>query len=414
MDRLTLPAAATTVAAILAMCPAAALADTSAVAAASDSESVAATEAAAAEPAPAGSEAVGASSVEPPAEAAGDPAPAESGTSSDVATAPAESTPAATAPAAEPDAVTAPDPTPTVPATTVPESVDDVVTSFVVIHPASPAATSDAEARHAAASPASPAAIAPVAPLLGAEVAKAPLGTVLPKVNRELRNVEAQINDLRRRIDQGEPAPALSILRLSLTLAKLAPALVALDGRLEAAGLTPGLEREVRRLQARLAGTQASVDGLMAELRRSEAYGFELGMLMAELESFSALELEFAAPRAELAPARAPNAFELPAAPPQAAPSLSRSVAGEPPPTQVAGNGPALRSPDLAGSEAPPTAPSSGSGSASPGGAFSAAGVAALTALLIGLFLSRLSAALPAAPSRRRPVMFLSPLERPG
>jgi hypothetical protein len=244
------------------------------------------------------------------------------------------------------------------------------------------------------------------------------LGQLLPRIERELRSVQVQIEELQRRVVEGAPPPKVDLVRLRTTVEWIAPALLALEVRLDAAGrLTPHLRVLLRRVRSRLSGTRASAARLITALRRSGARGSELRMLLQELESFGALPVTLALgpgpgrvpARAELAAASAAytQLQAVPAAP-------SQAVSAVLPEPRAIGRGATRSSPDRGGVNEPsPWSSVSGSTTASPGGAFSVAGVAAL-ALLIGLALPRLWSRVELPRGRRYAVVFLAPLERPG
>ena len=248
-----------------------------------------------------------------------------------------------------------------------------------------------------------------------------PLGSslerLLPGVERELRTVQAQIDDLGRRLDRGAPAPKSRLIRLRSSLERITPALLALEVQLDAAGrLSPRLRALLHRVRVRLADARASAADLIATLRRVGARGPELRLLLRELGRFRTLHAELAS---KLGAERAPVPSEpganaaytqvhpAPAASPQHAATapLERRPAGRP----------ATGSPDRGGPDEPaPGSSAPGSASAAPGGASSAASLALLATLLIGLLLPRLRARLALSPDRRYTVAFLAPLERPG
>jgi hypothetical protein len=243
------------------------------------------------------------------------------------------------------------------------------------------------------------------------------LGQLLPRVERELRSVQVQIEELQRRVVEGAPPPRVDLVRLRTTLEWIAPALIALEARLDAAGrLTPHLRVLLHRVRSRLSGTQASAARLITALRHSGARGSELRLLLQELESFGALPVTLAlGPGPGRVPARAELAASAAYTQPQAAPAaLAHAVAAVPPEPRATRRGGAGSS-DRGGVNGPPPWSSvSGSTTASPGGVFFVAGLAALAALLIGLALPRLWSRVELPRGRRYAVVFLAPLERPG
>jgi hypothetical protein len=285
-----------------------------------------------------------------------------------------------------------------------------------------PSAEQASESRAAAS--AAPA-VTPSKPAAAAEAATTPtdqpggtLEGLLSDVRQELRNAQGQINDLRRDLDDGAPPPPDHLTRLRATLVQIAPMLVALEVRLQAAGrLTPHLRDLLHRVRSDLRGVQVTAHGLVTALRRSGARGPELRLLMRELEHLGAIGSALVwtpgvrPAGAPLVAGSSPAYSQLQPAPvagppPAAAPPAERRAADRPPPE-----------PDGRGNVEPPpwsTAPSAGSATASPGGAFFFAGAAALTMLLIGLGLPALRARLELPPGRRYTAAFLAPLERPG
>jgi hypothetical protein len=248
-----------------------------------------------------------------------------------------------------------------------------------------------------------------------------PLGSglerVLPDLERELRRVQAQIDDLQRRLDGGAPAPKSGLIRLRSSLERIAPVLLALELRLGAAGrLGPRLWALQHQVRVRLAAARASAGELIAGLRRSGERGHELRRLLRELESFCALEAELASnagagtasalsePRADAAYTQLRPA--LAASPQHAATvSLERRAAGRA----------ATRPRDREGPDPPlPWSSTSGSATASPGGAFSAAGLTLLATLAIALAAPRLRGWALRLPADRPYTVALAPLGRPG
>jgi hypothetical protein len=283
---------------------------------------------------------------------------------------------------------------------------------------------------------------APVADGSSTPTGRRPGGTLqslLSGVGRELRQAHGQIHGIRRRLDHGEPPPASRLTRLQTTLVQVTPMLVALEVRLDAAGrLSPRLGHFLNRVRDDLRGVRVAAQGLATALRRSGAGGAELRLLVKELEYFRAVSSALASnpgvveapvpPAARAGPAysQAQPAPVQPApgqpAPVQPAPVQPAQVAAPPP----AGGRPADQTTEAAQETGPSegrahrepapwlTAPSLGSATASPGGAFFFAGLASLTTLWIGLALPALRTRLELRPSRRYSVALLAPLERPG
>jgi hypothetical protein len=248
-----------------------------------------------------------------------------------------------------------------------------------------------------------------------------PLGSslerLLPGVERELRTVQAQIDDLERRLDNGAPAPKSRLIRLRSSLERITPALLALEVQLDAAGrLSPRLRALLHRVRVRLAGARASAADLIATLRRVGARGPELRLLLRELGRFRTLHAELASKLgAERAPVPSEPGANAAYTQVHPAPAASPQHAATAPLERRAAGRPATGSPDGGGPDEPaPGSSAPGSASATPGGASSAASLALLATLLIGLLLPRLRARLALSPDRRYTVAFLAPLERPG
>jgi hypothetical protein len=271
---------------------------------------------------------------------------------------------------------------------------------------------------------------APVADAGSTPTGRPPGGTLqslLSDVGRELRKAHGQIHGIRRGLDDGEPPPASRLTRLRTTLVQVTPMLVALEVRLDAAGrLSPPLGHFLNRVRDDLRGVRSAAQGLATALLRSGADGAELRLLVKELEHFGAVSSALASnpgvreapvpPVARAGPAYSP-AQPAPVAAAQPAPVAAPPPAGGRPADQTTGaaqeTGPSER---RAHREPAPwlTAPSPGSATASPGGAFFFAGLAWLTMLWIGLALPALRTRLDLRPSRRYSVALLAPLERPG
>lgn len=320
------------------------------------------------------------------------------------AVAPATPPPATTSPPPPPAGVPAPPPAPSTPnpaADTTP--VSGPVLSIPA--PATPARSAPAVVEVA---PAAPAAAPPVAGLQ----------RVLPAVERDLRGVRADVEAIRRRLDEGAAPPAGRLSRLRSRLHQLAPVLRSLEARVDAvARPSQELQQLIHRVQGRLAATQASTAGLIVALRRSGLDGPEVRGLLRELESFRTLGIA-------LGPIASAVGRPAPFAPLSIAPDLHAAITIEAPSTPAAVE-PASQKPSAAppatggatkaaGHHAPAPAPvSSGSSSAGPGGALSVAGLASLAALLIALVLPRLLTRLELAPGRSHSVAFALALERP-
>ena len=241
------------------------------------------------------------------------------------------------------------------------------------------------------------------------------LERLVPDVERQLRGVQAQIGDLQRQLAGGVPPPPTSLMRLRLELELIAPALIALEARVDATGhMSPELRQLLDRVNTRLDGTRASAAALAAALRRSGLQGHEVQLLLRELGDFQAL-----------APGLLPEPQEAPALPAptdgvmhtsgQMAPAAAPAQDAASPPTRQASGHPATVSqgsgpPD--GLAAHVSAP--GAASASPSGGFAVAGLAALAALLCALALPQLLSRLQLPPMRCYAATFLVPLERPG
>ncbi|HYN52785.1 MAG TPA: hypothetical protein VES62_17840 [Thermoleophilaceae bacterium] len=248
------------------------------------------------------------------------------------------------------------------------------------------------------------------------------LERTLPGVERRLRGVQNQMDDLQRRLAAGGSAPSKSLVRLSRSLGLIAPALVALGTQVDAAGpLSPDLRHLLHRVNNRLGGANASAAALAAALRRSGMRGPEVALLLHELENFQALTPSFAAftTGPQLAQAQPINAADVaythdgtaPASAP--APSSPPQHAAPPQRPAAANEATAWQRP-AAPDDLLRQASASGSASAGPGGGFSAAGLAALAALLGLLALPRLLSRVQLPPMRCYAAVFLVPLQRPG
>jgi hypothetical protein len=245
-----------------------------------------------------------------------------------------------------------------------------------------------------------------------------PLGPerALADLERELRDVQAQIDDLQRRMDDGAPAPKSGLIRLRSSLERIAPVLLALELRLGAAGQLDPLVRALQdRVRVRLAGARASAGELIAALRRSGERGDELRLLLRELERFRAVEVEpvstAVAGAASALPEPGADAAYTQLRPP---PAASPPDAATAPLERRATGRPATQPRDREGPDPRlPWSSTSGSATASPGGAFSAAGLALLATLPIALAAPRLRAGL-RLPADRPYTVALAPLGRPG
>jgi len=242
------------------------------------------------------------------------------------------------------------------------------------------------------------------------------LEQLLPRVERRLRGVQTQMNDLQRRLAGGGAPPSSSLVRLRRSLELMAPALVALGARVEAGGpMSPHLRQLLRRVNERLGGAHASAGALAAALRRSGVRGPELSLLLRELELFGTDGRMFA-PAAQLTPPSPLYAAHVAytSAPIQAADPAAPAHPTALPQREVAVHEATVSRHSPAPDELVQQVSASGSASAGPGGAFSAAGVAALTALLGALVLPRLLTRMQLMTARSYAAAFLVPLQRPG
>jgi hypothetical protein len=267
--------------------------------------------------------------------------------------------------------------------------------------------------------PPAPEATAP-APSAGVDTAtstsspSSTLGRLLPGVERHLRDVQTQIEGMERRLAAGVTPASKSLDRLRRSLEEIAPALLAIEASVGAGvRLTPKLRRLLHRVGTRLGDTRASAAELAAALRSSGLSGPEVQLLLRELEDFRALDPSFLPEASTWRPAApepvAPvSQSHVPAAPAPSAHGPAR------PETEAAVSR-ASASPGAASStEVAPTTAASGSASAGPGGAVTAAGMAALAALLCAVALPRLLSRVYVAPVRRYAATYLVVLERPG
>ena len=241
----------------------------------------------------------------------------------------------------------------------------------------------------------------------------------LPAVERRLRGVQTQMDDLQRRLAGGGSASSQSLVRLRRSLELIAPALVAIGVQVDDAGpLSPHLQNLLNRVNTRLDGAHHSAAALADALRASGVSGPELDLLLRELQSFQAVSPAFL------------SSHQLTAKPPvyaahvayTQAPPLAASAPAPATPTHQAARPETAAATSGATASQQPAAPdellqqvaASGSASAGPGGAFSAAGLAALAALLGVLALPRLLSRVQLAPMRCYAAIFLVPLQRPG
>lgn len=243
------------------------------------------------------------------------------------------------------------------------------------------------------------------------------LEQLISDVRRDLRSVRGQIDDLQRRLDDGAPPPQNRLIDLRASLGQIAPLLVALEMRLDAAGrLSPHLRNLLRRVRSELRGARVTAAGLVAALRSSGARSAEVRLLLRELERFRAVASMLAVnpfvARAPAPPVSSASAAYMSVQSPRVAYPTQPSAAS---PKQAVDGRPTTGPRDgQGGGEAPPWAPAPGSATASPGGAFLFAGLASLATLLIGLTMPALRALLELLPGRPYSVAFLEPLERPG
>jgi hypothetical protein len=238
---------------------------------------------------------------------------------------------------------------------------------------------------------------------------------LLPDVERRLRGVQAQIGDLQRRLAVGTSPPPTSLMRLRLKLDLIAPALSALEARVDATGqLSPHLRHLLDRVHTRLDGTRASADALAAALRQSGLHGPEVRLLLRELADFRALDPGLL-PDLRYSMTHPSSAVDVADAPVRVVPEAVPVEHAAPPPERHAASRRATASersgpPD----RLTPNASAPGSASASPSGGFSVAGIAALAALICGLALPLLLSRVQLPPMRCYAATFLVPLERPG
>jgi hypothetical protein len=371
-----------------------------------------------------------------PAPAAAGPAPGEIQTGGS-ATSAGSAPPAPQVQPPQQPAVTPTVASPTAPSVTAPSPVQTTTPSVPAnqtSQPASPTAPVEQARPTSVLASEAPAATRETAPALasvpvaapGIEAGAAPaprtegrhgviLERLLPDVERRLRGVQAQIGDLQRQLAVGVPPPPKNLKRLRLELELIAPALIALEARVDATGhLTPELRQLLDRVNTRLDGTRASAAVLAAALRRAGLHGPEVQLLLRELGDFHALGPALL-PDVNRAPVLPASMGDVAHAPVQTAPATASAQQAVPPPARTVSGHPATVSqpsepPD--GLAAHVSAP--GSASASPSGAFAVAGVAALAALLCALALPQLLSRLQLPLMRCYAATFLVPLERPG
>lgn len=245
------------------------------------------------------------------------------------------------------------------------------------------------------------------------------LEQLLPGVERQLRGVETQMNDLQRRLAGGATPGSESLVRLRRSLELIAPALAALGAHDIFGRLSPELRELLQRVQAQLGSTNATAAELAAALRRAGVRGPELALLMRELERFQALgpslapdlQLTASQPLYATPDVAYTDNLATPVAP--ATPVASGHEAGSS--QRRAASAPAAAPAQPSGSyDLLPQTAASGSASAGPGGAFSAAGLAGLAALLGTLLLPRLLSRVQLPLMRCYAAVFLVPLQRPG
>ncbi|MGZ5338372.1 MAG: hypothetical protein ACXWEE_02045 [Thermoleophilaceae bacterium] len=245
------------------------------------------------------------------------------------------------------------------------------------------------------------------------------LERALRAVERRLRGVQTQMDDLQRRLAGGGSASSQSLVRLRRSLELIAPALVAIGVQVDDAGpLSPHLQHLLNRVNTRLDGAHRSAAALADALRASGVSGPEVDLLLRELQSFQAMspallssdQLTAKPPvyAAHVAYTQAPPAAA--SAPAPATPTYQAAR----PETAAATSGATASQQPAAPDELVQQVAASGSASAGPGGAFSAAGLAALAALLGVLALPRLLSRVQLAPMRCYAAIFLVPLQRPG
>ena len=246
------------------------------------------------------------------------------------------------------------------------------------------------------------------------------LERALPAVERRLRGVQTQMDDLQRRLAGGGSASSQSLVRLRRSLELIAPALVAIGVQVDDAGpLSPHLQSLLNRVNTRLDGAHRSAAALADALRASGVSGPELDLLLRELQSFQAVNPSFlssdqltAKPpvyAAHVAYTQAPPARGI-----RAGAGYAQHQAARPETAAATSGATTASQQPAAPNELVQQVAASGSASAGPGGGFSAAGLAALAALLGVLALPRLLSRVQLAPMRCYAAIFLVPLQRPG
>jgi hypothetical protein len=234
-------------------------------------------------------------------------------------------------------------------------------------------------------------------------------------MDRRLSGVQTQMDDMQRRLAGGATPPSRDLSRLTRSLDRIAPVLLALEAQVGAAQLSPHLRQLLHRVRTRLGDTHASAAALAEALRRSGAQGPEVWLLLRKLEQFQSLTPALVPDTAPALPSTAPTQgfTQNYATATPASPAL---------PAQHAAAQQGRATPERATPSQSPAAPSgaenhasvSGSASAGPGGALSVAGLGALAALLTALVLPRLLSRVELPPMRRYAATFLAVLERPG
>lgn len=240
---------------------------------------------------------------------------------------------------------------------------------------------------------------------------------LLPRVERQLRGVQTQMDDLHRRLAEGGAPPSNSLVRLRRSLELIAPALAALGARVDAGGpLSPDLRQLLHRVNKRLDGAHVSAGALAAALRRSGVRGPEVTALLRELEGFGTSGAMFS-PVSSITASQslyATDGTHSYAQPAAAAATAEPAHHAAPPQPKVAVHEAVATHHSPAPDEIVRQVAASGSASAGPGGAFSAAGIAGLAALLGFLVLPRLLTRVQLMTARSYKAAFLVPLQRPG
>jgi hypothetical protein len=219
---------------------------------------------------------------------------------------------------------------------------------------------------------------------------------------------------MQRQVDAGKRPSKGGLVRLRLSLAQIAPVLLALERRLDAAGqLTAHLRRILQRVRDHLSHTQASAAELIAALRGSGLRGAELQLLIDELVRFQALHGTLL-PGPVLHGPRAMLPLDPPTALPWSSSTWSQPVHQPTPAGHASARHPGGSS--VGGAQHHPSKLFSipGAAAVSSSGAGAAVAFGVLAALLLGLAAPRLSGRLTVPPGLYRSVVFLAPLERPG